>query len=184
MSEETFAAALRAELDAVVARYEALVRALASARSHETDALRAEAARLAGENQRLAAAAADHRAALAALEARVAGLDRDLAEARARADRLEGEAHAALEATLSYEEQFTAERRFVEACRDLGGTLLGDALAAAAGPRPRTWLGDVCCAQGTRPGSGARRRRARTVGASQSQRPCWSGSGRRWLRWR
>ena len=132
-SEETFSAALRAEIDAIVARYEALVRALASARGRETDALRAEAARLAGENQRLSAAATDHRAAVATLEARVGLLERSLEEARARAQQLEGEAHAALEATLSYEEQFTGERRFVEACKDLAGTLLGEALAAAVG---------------------------------------------------
>ncbi len=131
--EESFSAALRAELDAVVARYEALVRALAAARGGESDALRAEAARLAGENQRLSSVAAEQRAAIAALEARVAGLDASLADARARADKLEGEAHAALEATLSYEEQFTGERRFVEACRDLGGTLLAEALATALG---------------------------------------------------
>jgi hypothetical protein len=47
--------------------------------------------------------------------------------------KLEGVAHAAMEQTLSYEEQFTSEKRFVEACRDLAGSLLGEALAAAAG---------------------------------------------------
>jgi hypothetical protein len=133
MSDESFAAALRAELDAVVARYEALVRALASLGGRETDALRAEAARLASENQRLTAAEADRKAEVAALTARVAGLSRDLDEARARADRLEIEARAALDATMSYEEQFAGERRFVEAGRDLGGSLLGEALAAAVG---------------------------------------------------
>jgi hypothetical protein len=131
--EETFSAALRAELDAVVARYEALVRALASARGGESDTLRAEAARLAAENQRLSSIAAEQRAEIKALGARVAVLDRSLAEAVARADRLEGEAHAAMESTLSYEEQFTSERRFVEACKDLAGTLLAEALSTALG---------------------------------------------------
>ena len=70
MTEETFAAALRAELDAVVARYEALVRVLASAGGRETEALRAEAARLAAENQKLRGEADARAAELAALRAR------------------------------------------------------------------------------------------------------------------
>jgi hypothetical protein len=131
--DPSFAGALRAELDAVVARYEALVRALASAGGRETEALRAEAARLAAENQKLRADADARAAELASLKTRAEDLARDLAEARARADRLEGVAQAAVEQTLSYEEQFTAERRFVEAARDLAGSLLGEALAAVAG---------------------------------------------------
>jgi hypothetical protein len=133
MSDETFAAALRAELDAVVARYEALARALATLGSRETEALRAEAARLAAENQKLRADAADQRVEVASLRMRVEDLGRELADARARARQLEAEAQAALSATLAYEEQFAAERRFVEASRDLGGSLLGEALVAAAG---------------------------------------------------
>jgi hypothetical protein len=133
MSDETFAGALRAELDAVVARYEALSRALSSLGSGETEALRAEAARLAAENQRLRADASDMHAEIASLRARATDLERDLSDARAKAQKLEAEAQAALSATLAYEEQFAAERRFVEASRDLGGSLLGEALAAAAG---------------------------------------------------
>jgi hypothetical protein len=136
MSDEIaqpFAAALRAELDAVVSRYEALARALGSIGSRETEALRAEVARLAAENQKLRADAAEMRAEITSLRARAQGLGHDLAEARAHAERLSGEAQAALQASLSYEEQFTAERRFVEASRDLGGSLLGEALTAAAG---------------------------------------------------
>jgi hypothetical protein len=131
--DETFAEALRAEIVAVVCRYEALVRTVTALGSRETDALRAEAATLAADNHRLRAAAAEARDELTTLRARVADLSRDLEEARVRADRLEGQAHAAMEATLSYEEQFTAEKRFVEAGRDLTGSLLGDALVAAAG---------------------------------------------------
>jgi hypothetical protein len=63
----------------------------------------------------------------------VEDLGRELAEARSRADRLQGVAQAAVEQTLSYEEQFTAEKRFVEAAQDLGGSLLGEALAAVVG---------------------------------------------------
>ncbi len=133
MSDETFAAALRAEIDAVVGRYEALVRAFGALGNRETEALRAEAATLASDNQRLRAAAVEAREELAALRARVEDLARERDEARARADVLEGQAHAAMEATLSYEEQFTAEKRFVEAGKDLGGSLLGDALVAALG---------------------------------------------------
>ena len=147
MNDESFAGALRAELDAVVARYEALVRVVASQGSRETDALRAEAARLAADNHRLAATETDlraeiarlrageddHKAKTAALEARVAELSRDLADARARAETLSREARAALDATLSYEVEFADERRFVEAGKDLAGSLLGEALAAAAG---------------------------------------------------
>jgi hypothetical protein len=133
MSDESFARALRVELDAVVGRYEALVRAFASLGGREVEALRAEAAQLAADNQRLRAEASDRKAEIAALSARVEEMGRDLEATRTRADRLEGEAHAALEATLSYEEQFAPEKRFVEACRDLGGSLLGEALTAAVG---------------------------------------------------
>jgi hypothetical protein len=133
MTEDTFAAALRTELDAVVARYEALSRAVAQLGNRETDALRTEAARLAAENHKLRAEASDYKAEAQRLHARVEELQRALDAAHARAERLEGEAHAALEATLSYEEQFTSEKRFVEAARDLGGSLLGEALAAAVG---------------------------------------------------
>jgi ElaB/YqjD/DUF883 family membrane-anchored ribosome-binding protein len=131
--DETFAEALRAEIVAVVSRYEALVRALGALGNRETEALRAEAATLAADNHRLRAAEADARDELATLRSRVDDLSRELDDARARCLLLEGQAHAAMEATLSYEEQFTAERRFVEACRDLAGSLLGDALAATLG---------------------------------------------------
>ena len=133
MSDETFAATLRAELDAVVGRYEAIVRALSAAAGRETEALRVEAARLAGENQRVRAEIAERAAELATLRGRVEQLERELAAARELAQRLEGEARAAKDTTLSYEEQFTTERGFVEAARDLGGSLLGDALAAIVG---------------------------------------------------
>jgi hypothetical protein len=133
MSEETFAAALRAEIDAVVGRYEALVRALAQAGGRETEALRAEASRLAAENQRLHAAEVEARAAIARLETRVADLTRELAEVRARGEKLEEEARSASARTAAYEEQFTAEKAFVDACRDLRDTLLGEAFAGTLG---------------------------------------------------
>jgi hypothetical protein len=137
---ETFAGALRAEIDAVVGRYEALVRALAEAGGRETETLRAEAARLAAENERLRAdvAAQKTEAArleekLAAAERRAEDLARELARARETAEQQEKVAQAAQAVTQAYEEQFAAERRFVEACRDLGGSLLGEAIAAVVG---------------------------------------------------
>jgi hypothetical protein len=42
-------------------------------------------------------------------------------------------ARDALDSQLASEAEFTAERRFVEAAADLAGSLLGEALAAAAG---------------------------------------------------
>jgi chromosome segregation ATPase len=133
VSEETFAAALRAELDAVVARYEALVRAVASVASRETEALRGEAARLAAESQRAHGEVEDKRAEVDALRRRVAALEEELASARADKQRLELDARAAMDATQAYEEELTAERRFAEAAAEVSGSLLGEALAAAVG---------------------------------------------------
>src|SRR4051794_16713826 len=118
---ETFAAALRAEIDAVVGRYEALVKALAEMSRRDTDALRADAARLVGENERLRAEAGARAGEVTRLEGRVAELERALAEAAVRGEKLERDAQAAIDASAAYEEQFAAEKRFVEACRELGG---------------------------------------------------------------
>jgi hypothetical protein len=144
MKGENFSGALRAELDAVVARYEAMARAhheaLAAAGKGEADALRTEAARLSAEVERLRAAEAEQRAEAAKQRARADDLARDLAEARARTQKLEAEAKVAiaeakvaLEEKEAYEEQFTAERKFVEACRGIEGSLLAEALAEVVG---------------------------------------------------
>jgi hypothetical protein len=130
---ETFAAALRAELDAVVGRYEALVRALAVVGSRETEALRAEAARLAAENQRVRMDLEERRSEVEALRAKVEGLTRDLDAARAREERLERDTRAAIDSKLAYDAEFTAERSFVEASAETAGSLLGEALVAAVG---------------------------------------------------
>jgi hypothetical protein len=130
---ETFAAALRAEIDAVVGRYEALVKALAEMSRRDADALRADAARLVGENERLRAEAAAQGVEVTRLQARLAEVERALAEAATRGEKLERDAQAALEASAAYEEQFAGEKKFVEACRELGGSLLGEALAGAVG---------------------------------------------------
>ena len=137
---DSFAAALRAEIDAVVGRYEALVKALAEMSRRDTEALRADAARLQAENERLREENAGLRAEEAAgrvevtrLTARIGELERALAEAAARADRLERDAQAAMETTAAYESRFAAEKRFVEASREAGGSLLGEALVGAIG---------------------------------------------------
>lgn len=137
---ESFAGALRAELDAVVGRYEALVRALAELGGREAESLRAEIARLSSENERLrgelaeARAEGERRAAESTDRARqVEELRRELAEAQEKAGELGRAAAAAQAATMAYEEQFAAERRFVEASRDLGGSLLGEALSTVVG---------------------------------------------------
>jgi hypothetical protein len=137
MSEETFAGALRAELDAVVVRYEAMVRAhreaMAAAVGRDAEALRAEVTRLSAENERLRADDVERRAREATLEARATRLESDLSAAQARIKVLERETEAALESTLAYEEQFAPERRFVDAGRSLTGSLLGEALNSALG---------------------------------------------------
>lgn len=137
---ESFAAALRAELDAVVGRYEALVRALAEIGGREVEALKAEVQRAAAENERLRgevsareAEAARQEARAAAAEKRVEELTAELARVKETAGALERAAQEAQATTLAYEEQFAAERRFVEACRDVAGSLLGEAIVSVAG---------------------------------------------------
>src|SRR6185312_9919499 len=92
----TFAAALRAEIDAVVARYEALARAheetLSAVRARETDALAKELAEARVDRDRLRAEAGEQKAEIATLRAELQTLTADLAAARARAEGLEGAA--------------------------------------------------------------------------------------------
>lgn len=166
MSRETFAAAMRAELDAVVARYEALVRAheetLArvreGARDGEVAALKADLAQARAEAARLREGEAAAKAEAAALRARVDDLSREAARAREEADRerraaaeaaskaeaavadakkrageLEAEVRAAAEMTQALESTFAAERRFVEACAGLEGSLLIESIRGAFG---------------------------------------------------
>lgn len=111
--KESFAAALRAEIEAVVTRYEALVASrdeLAAVLSgaREAEGLRRELDALRGERDALL---------------------RELEEARARIRELEAGAAAA----SALAEQFTAERQFVEAGAGAAGTMLGDALRGALG---------------------------------------------------
>jgi hypothetical protein len=143
----TFAAALRAEIDAVVARYEALARAheetLSAVRARETDALARELAEARVDRDRLRAEAGEQKAEIATLRAEREALTADLAAARARAEGLEGAAREAGEAARALSEQFAAEDRFVAACGGLEGSLLGEALKSTLGrdltPTPATY---------------------------------------------
>lgn len=133
----TFAAALRAEIDAVVARYEALARAheetLSVLRARESDALGKELALAQVEREKLRVESGEQRSEIATLRAEVLALSRDLESARARATALEGAAREAGETARALSEQFAAEDRFVTACGGLEGSLLGEALKSAVG---------------------------------------------------
>jgi len=111
--KETFAAALRAEIEAVVTRYEALVASRNEMAAELSGAREAEGLRKEFDALR------EERDALA----------RELAEARTKIRELEAQAASASELA----EQFTAEKRFVEACAGAVGTMLGDALRSALG---------------------------------------------------
>jgi len=133
----TFAAALRAEIDAVVARYEALARAheetLSILRAREVDALGLELSTARVERDRLRLETGEQKAEIATLRAETQMLSRDLEAARARATALEGAAREAGETARALTEQFAAEDRFVTACAGLEGSLLGEALKGALG---------------------------------------------------
>lgn len=120
MVRETFAAAMRAELDAVVARYEALVRAHAEALAT------AQAAAREAERDR---SAEPLKAEIKALSDQITALKAENAALKAENDRLRETA----EATQALEETFAAERKFVDACADLAGSLLMESLKGAFG---------------------------------------------------
>ena len=136
-SHLTFAAALRAEIEAVVARYEALARAheetLSAVRAREEDELDKELAVAVVERDRLRVEAGEQRAEIATLRAEIQAISRDLEAARDRASSLEGAAREAGETARALSEQFAAEDRFVTACAGLEGSLLGEALKSSLG---------------------------------------------------
>ena len=137
MKEIPFSTALRAEIDAVVARYEALVGArqetLDALRERDKEVLRAALADAQAERDAARASEAALRTEVTALRARVEDLERALTEARGRLHTLEVEARSAGEAARALEEQFAAEQGFVAACQGLEGCLLAEALKSAAG---------------------------------------------------
>lgn len=137
MSRETFAAAMKAELDAVVARYEALVRAHSealaaaqgAARDREMSAKSAEAAAFQSEAASLKAEVASLRAENLALSTEVASLKAENERLRAETERLGAVAAAA----QAIEETFSSERKFVEACAGMEGSLLMESIRGAFG---------------------------------------------------
>jgi ParB family chromosome partitioning protein len=136
-SLDAFTAALRAELDAVVARYQALSRAreeaLELAQRARAEALRAELAEARAALEKLRAEESARKAELGELKAKVEELGRALSEAQGRAETLEAQARAASAVSQALSEQFAAEQRFVAACGGLGGSLLEEALKGAVG---------------------------------------------------
>jgi hypothetical protein len=141
--KETFSAALRAEIDAIVMRYEAMfasrMEALQSAGSREVDGLRAEIAQLRAEREashrelQALRTERDQRAReVTAFRNERDDLARQIERANERMKALEVEARAGAAAASALEEQFAAEKRFAAACAGAGG-LLEDALRLAIG---------------------------------------------------
>lgn len=142
MAKENFSSAMRAELDAVVARYEALVCAhletLSALRQEADSELRHKLSALSAENEHYKAQVASLEAEKAELALRVAELvesaerlEQELQAERDRAAQLDEEVKAAGEQAKALQSTFAAEIRFIEACKGLEGTLLLEALAGA-----------------------------------------------------
>ncbi len=152
---DPFAAALRAELDAVVARYEAMARAhheaLAGATRERAEAAQRQAESLAVERDALRARDADARSRLSQLSARVEALEADATRDRARfeaelgrereraaraeerAEALARELAVARQAGEALEGAFAAERAFVEAALTVRDAPLFGALGLGLG---------------------------------------------------
>lgn len=162
MNDGSFSQALRAELDAVIARYEALVRArqewLASSHSQKSQSLRDDLRVAEQERDRL-------RAEIATLEQKVAKLEgkleqrsaeittlrekveaerertleassraaESLAEARLQIGELTAKLDLVAEESRVFEATFAAEVSFVEACLELSNTALLDAIEHTSG---------------------------------------------------
>lgn len=162
---DPFATALRAELDAVVARYEALVRALAESdralQKLEADRVRSElgasnadrdrlVVTLREAEQRAVAARVDVEALRAQLEAARTLAAREqrraddaeqrvasmLADTRRKQAELDGELDAAKRASDALAQAFAQERAFIAACNELAGTALLEAVRATLGIEP------------------------------------------------
>ena len=125
--KETFSAALRAEIEAVVMRYEALVSSRVEAAERDGSAgARDELAKLRAERDEMSRE-------LATLRVQRERLSLELDGARERIAALEAEVRAGVAAASALEEQFSAEKRFVSACDEVSGTMLEGALRSAIG---------------------------------------------------
>ncbi|MDI1435346.1 hypothetical protein [Polyangium sorediatum] len=142
--KETFSAALRAEIEAIVMRYEALVSSRVEAAEREgargTEAAERELATLRasldGMAQELAALRSERDTLareLAALRSERDGIAAQFEASRGRVESLEAEVRAGAAVASALEEQFSAEKRFVVACADVSGTMMESALCAALG---------------------------------------------------
>ncbi|MDI1484792.1 hypothetical protein [Polyangium sp. y55x31] len=125
--KDTFSAALRAEIEAIVMRYEALVSSRVEAAEREgAGAAQGEVAKLRAERDEMSRE-------LATLRVQRERLSLELDTARERIAALEAEVRAGAAAASALEEQFSAEKKFVAACADVSGTMLEGALRAAIG---------------------------------------------------
>jgi len=142
--KEIFSSALRAEIEGLVARYEALVKSrledLERSGSRDAEGLRSEISSLRHEREAAGRELSSLRSErdslsreLSTLRAERDGLARELAEAKARMSSLEAEARAGAAAASALEEQFHGEKKFVAAAAGAAGTMLEDALRAAIG---------------------------------------------------
>ena len=125
--KETFSAALRAEIEAIVMRYEALVSSRVEAAEREgAVGVRDELAKIRAERDDLSRE-------LATLRVQRERLSLELDTARERIAALEAEVRAGAAAASALEEQFSAEKKFVAACDEVGGTMLEGALRGSIG---------------------------------------------------
>ena len=142
--KETFSTALRAEIEAIVLRYEALVSSRVEAAEREgargTEAAERELATLRAERDGMARELAALRSErdtltreLSALRAERDGIAAQFDASRGRIESLEAEVRAGAAVASALEEQFSAEKRFLASCADVSGTMLESALRAALG---------------------------------------------------
>ena len=162
MVDVSFTQALRAELDAVIARYDAMVQsqraALASSHEHQLQSLQSEVASLIRQRDQLEGRVNEAVQNLAKAEAKVEQRDAEiallhekvekerrrtneassraaesLAEARLKIGELSNELDLVAEESRVFEEVFAGEVAFVEACLPIANTPLSEAVREAAG---------------------------------------------------
>lgn len=144
MSNQSFSSALRAELDAVVSRYEALVCAhnetLSALREQKNADLQKELHALAADHQKFKARVAELEEEKAELVLRVSELveslehlEKELQAAREQAELSKEKARAADLAAMALQSTFSGEIKFIEACKGLSDTLLLEALQSVLG---------------------------------------------------
>jgi len=142
--KETFSNALRSEIDALLTRYEALVKARLEDQerlgSRDADSLRIEMAALRHERDTFSRELSSLRSErddlqhkLSSLKTEREGLERELSRLTSENETLREQAQAGAAAASALEEQFASEKRFVLACASSSGTMLDDALKTAIG---------------------------------------------------